>query len=183
MSIPETKLRIRFYGDPALRERSRPVREVTDNERSALKEMLELMHLGGGIGLAAPQVGIDKQMILVDIGEGPVAVINPRIMRKKGFDVMEEGCLSLPGVYVKVKRARTIRLTGLNEEGQAVSLTASGLLARVLQHEIDHLRGRMIIDYANFLQKIRFRKTLKDLKGFHKDRSAYGMSEQKEKPF
>jgi len=163
MSIPQTKLKIRFYGDPVLRKRARPVERVTDKERDILVEMGELMHLAGGIGLAAPQVGVNKQMVLVDVGTGPLALINPRITKRSGRETREEGCLSLPGVYVSVRRAKRIMVNGLNEQNEKVSICAYDLLARVLQHEIDHLRGKTIIDYANFIQKIRLRKRLKSL--------------------
>jgi len=159
----QTKLRLRFYGDPVLRRRSEPLDQVTDKEREILAEMAELMRISGGIGLAAPQVGINKQIVLVDIGQGPVVLINPRITRKTGWASMEEGCLSLPGVYVKVKRAKMIQVSGLNEENQKVRITAYDLLARALAHEIDHLRGRLILDYAGFLQKIKLRKKLNSI--------------------
>ena len=161
MSIQQTKLKIRFYGDPHLRKRAKPVRAVTDKERGILSEMAELMRLAGGIGLAAPQVGIDQQMVLVDIGEGPVMLINPKITKKRGSQELEEGCLSLPGIYVNVKRARRIIVSALNEYNEKISIDANDLFARALQHEIDHLRGRMIIDYASLFKKIALRKKLR----------------------
>ena len=115
--------------------------------------------------MAASQVGIDKQMVLVDVGGGPVILINPRITKRKGSQKMEEGCLSLPGIYVNVKRARRITVSGLNEHNKKISICAYDLFARALQHEIDHLRGRLIIDYASFFQKIALRKKLKSLRG------------------
>ncbi len=119
------------------------------------------MRLAGGIGLAAPQVGIDQQMVLVDIGEGPVMLINPKITKKRGSQELEEGCLSLPGIYVNVKRARRIIVSALNEYNEKISIDANDLFARALQHEIDHLRGRMIIDYASLFKKIALRKKLR----------------------
>ncbi|HAJ56749.1 MAG TPA: peptide deformylase [Candidatus Omnitrophica bacterium] len=159
----QTKLKLRFYGDPVLRRRSAAVAEVTDKERDILNEMAEVMRISGGIGLAAPQVGINKQMVLVDVGQGPVILINPRIIKRSGSSSLEEGCLSLPGVYVKVKRAKTVQVSGLNEKNQKIKICAYDLLARALQHEIDHLRGRLIIDHAGFLQKIKLRKKLRSL--------------------
>lgn len=159
----QTKLKLRFYGDPVLRKPAKPVTEVTDKEREALAEMSDLMHLAGGVGLAAPQVGINKQMVLVDVGTGPFALINPRITKKSGREAKEEGCLSLPGVYVRVKRARRITVSGLNEQNEKVSISAYDLLARALQHEIDHLKGKLIIDYASFIQRIRLKRRLKTL--------------------
>jgi len=146
-----------------LRRRSKPVSKVADAERSILEQMAELMRLSGGVGLAAPQVGINKQMVMVDVGNGLVTLINPRILKKTGFEVMEEGCLSLPGVYVKVRRPRKIVVSGYNEQNEKITLNACDLFARALQHEIDHLRGRLIIDYANLFAKMRLRKKLKSL--------------------
>ena len=164
MSMPQIKLKIRFYGDVRLRRRAKPVKAVGEKERFILAEMSELMYLHGGIGLAAPQVGIDRQMVIVDVGKGPVALINPRIVKKNGTETMEEGCLSLPGISVRVKRAKNITVCALNENNERISLSVQDLFARALQHEIDHLRGRLIIDYANFIQKLALRKKLKCLK-------------------
>lgn len=122
-----------------------------------------MMRFAGGIGLAAPQVGIDRQCIIVDIGQGLVVLFNPRILKRSGSAVMEEGCLSLPGVHVKVRRARSVEVTGLNEKNETVTLSASDLMARALQHEIDHLRGRVILDYAHLVDRIRFRRKLREL--------------------
>jgi peptide deformylase len=134
---------------------------VTDSDREVFQEMAEIMRCGGGIGLAAPQVGCDRQFVLVDIGQGLLVLINPRIVKKAGTAVMEEGCLSLPGVGVKVRRARKIVVNGFNEFFEKVSIPAGDLLARVLQHEIDHLRGRLILDYAGVFEKLRLRKQLR----------------------
>ncbi len=163
MSIPQTKLKLRFYGDPVLRKRSEAISKITDADRQIFAQMLEIMRFSGGIGLAAPQVGINKQIVLVDVGQGPVFLINPRITKKSGLAAMEEGCLSLPGIYVKVKRAKIVHISALNEENEKIKISASDLFARALQHEMDHLRGRLILDYAGVLQKIRLRKKLRSL--------------------
>ncbi len=133
------------------------------------------MRCGGGIGLAAPQVGIDRQFVMVDVGEGLLILVNPRIVRKSGSAVMEEGCLSLPGAYVKVKRAKKVTVTGYNEFFDKIDISASDLLARALQHEIDHLRGRLILDYANVFARFRLKKKLKA----YLRRGGYGVSQQK----
>lgn len=164
MSIPQTRLRIRFYGDPALRQRSKPVAAVGPEEQAVLVQMEEVMRCAGGVGLAAPQVGLNKQIVVVDVGEGPVALANPRILRKWGSAVMEEGCLSLPGIYVKVKRAKKVKVAGLNEKNEKVVIVAADFLARALQHEIDHLRGRLIFDYANLFEKLRLKAKLRQVK-------------------
>lgn len=127
-------------------------------------EMDELMRLSAGIGLAAPQVGISKKMILIDVGEGPIRLINPRIIKKRGSHVSEEGCLSLPGISVAVRRAKEVTVTAIDEKAQKVLIHAKDLLARALQHEIDHLRGRLIIDHASLFEKVRLRPQLANLK-------------------
>ncbi|MFH0877559.1 MAG: peptide deformylase [Candidatus Omnitrophota bacterium] len=164
MSTAPTKLKIRYYGEPVLRKRAGALKSVGEHERSILDQMLELMRLAGGVGLAAPQVGISRQMLVVDVGEGGVCLVNPRILKKSGSDVREEGCLSLPGVYILVKRAKKILVSTINENNERVSFWATDLLARAIQHEMDHLRGRLIVDYAGLLQKLKLRKQLSALK-------------------
>ncbi len=151
-----------------MRQRSKPVAAVGSEERDIFAQMEEVMRCAGGVGLAAPQVGLTKQLVVVDVGEGPVALANPRILKKWGSAVMEEGCLSLPGIYVKVKRAKKIRVAGLNEKNEKIVLVVSDFLARALQHEIDHLRGKLIFDYANFFEKLRLKAKLKQIRaGLH----------------
>jgi peptide deformylase len=164
MSILQTKLRIHFYGNPVLRQRSKPVDAVGPLEQAVFVQMEEVMRCAGGVGLAAPQVGLSKQLVIVDVGEGPVALANPKILKKWGSAVVEEGCLSLPGIYVKVRRARKIKVTGLNEKNEKVVIVAADFLARALQHEIDHLRGKLIFDYAGFFVKLRLKARLKEIK-------------------
>ena len=129
-----------------------------------MAQMEEIMRLSGGIGLAAPQVGLNRQMIIVDVGQGLVVLANPRILKKWGSAVLEEGCLSLPGIYVRVKRAKKIRVCGFNEKNEKVVLMAEDIFARALQHEIDHLRAKLIFDHANFFEKLKLKKKLKALK-------------------
>lgn len=157
-------LKLRYFGDPCLRKKCKPVICVTDKERLILKEMYELMRVSGGIGLAAPQVGINKQILIVDVGEGPVTLINPKIEKKSGAEFWEEGCLSLPGIYVKVKRSKKIQVSGLDEYGKKVNMAAYDLFACAFQHEMDHLKGRLIIDYAGLIQKMKLKKKLKLLR-------------------
>jgi peptide deformylase len=110
--------------------------------------MIEIMHLSEpkGVGLAATQIGLPWQIIVVDIGDGPLSLINPKILSHKGKDWDKEGCLSLPGIYAEVERWSWIRATGLNREGKKIQIEGEGLLARVIQHEIDHLNGVLFID-------------------------------------
>ena len=158
--IRQTQLRIRYYGDPVLRRRAGAIKSFTEKDKAMLDEMNELMHLSGGIGLAAPQVGICRQIIVIDIGQGLVTLLNPSVVKRSGSDTKEEGCLSLPGIYVKVKRAKKVTVEALNEKRELITISAEGLFARVLQHEIDHLKGRLILDYANIIQRISLKKKL-----------------------
>lgn len=162
--MPPIGLEIKIIGDPALRKVARTVSGVGPEDRSLLSRMAQTMYDSSGIGLAAPQVGINKAMIVADIGGGLYKLINPRVTYKQGKQALEEGCLSLPGICVKVKRARRITVQALDEQGEPVTVEAQDLLACVLQHEIDHLRGKLIVDYASFLQKARIKRQIKNLK-------------------
>ncbi|MCK8823620.1 peptide deformylase [Fuchsiella alkaliacetigena] len=141
-------LQIREIGDPVLRTETRAVEEVNDKTRRLLKDMAETMYAADGVGLAAPQVGVSKRIIVVDIGEGLLSLVNPEIIDTSGEVCGEEGCLSIPERNKKVSRAEQIVVEALDEEGNQVKIEAEGLLARVLQHEIDHLDGILFIDKA-----------------------------------
>ena len=147
-------LEIIKHPDSVLRKKSREVKEITGKEARLFEDMLFTMRHFAGIGLAAPQIGISKSLIVADIGEGQIQLANPVILNAKGSDKMEEGCLSMPGVGVIIDRPDKIIVSGLNEKGKVVELEAQGLLARVLQHEIDHLKGKLIIDYMGLLEKL-----------------------------
>jgi len=162
--MPETRLSIKTFGDPLLRKKAAPVGKVTDEHRQILSRMAQLMYDDSGIGLAAPQVGVSEQLIVIDIGEGLYKLINPKIVRRMGSQVMDEGCLSVPGVYIKVRRAKQVWVEAKDESGNAVQITAADLFACALQHEIDHLKGKLIIDYASFLEKMRIKRKLASLK-------------------
>ncbi len=153
-------MKLRIYPDHCLREKSSPLEEVSSAERMLFQAMLETMRANNGIGLAAPQVGINKRFFVADIGEGPLIVINPKIIKVQGHDVMEEGCLSLPGIGVEVKRAQTVLVEYQDSDNQMVRREFQDLLARVFLHETDHLNGKLISDYANFYQRFQLRKTL-----------------------
>ena len=158
-----TKLKVRIYGDPCLRKKSSTVKEVGPAERMIIHFMIETMREHKGIGLAAPQVGINQRIFVADVGQGPMAIINPRILKRKGSAVLEEGCLSIPGVTVEIKRPQEIVLRYLNENNETVEKTYSDLMARVVLHETDHLNGKLIIDYVSFAQKRKLRKKLKEI--------------------
>lgn len=161
-------LRIRTYGDPCLRRKSKVVKDVGPSERFLISSMVETMRFHKGIGLAAPQIGLNEQIFVVDVGDGPIVVINPVITKKTGSDLMEEGCLSIPDVMVKVKRAEAIVVTYTDENNRRVQRTCSGLMAKVIQHETDHLNGKLIVDYAGIPEKIKFRKKLNELEKMNK---------------
>ncbi|KPK97896.1 MAG: hypothetical protein AMJ95_06810 [Omnitrophica WOR_2 bacterium SM23_72] len=150
-------LRIYEYPDSILRKKCVSVEQMTDTEVRLFEEMLFTMRHFAGIGLAAPQIGIAKNLIVADIGEGAIKLANPKVLKSGGLDKLEEGCLSIPGVTVNVERPYDIIVSGLDEKGQNIEIKAKGLLARVLQHEIDHLKGRLIVDYLNLLEKFKLR--------------------------
>lgn len=164
-----TELKIRIYGDPALRKKSSPVKRLTQSHRDVMSSMARLMYENQGIGLAAPQVGINEMMIVADIGNALYKLVNPKVIKKEGEQIIEEGCLSVPGICINVKRAGKISVEALDEDGKPLKIETEGLLACVLQHEIDHLKGRLIVDYASFLDKIKIKRKLAQLKGKFKD--------------
>jgi peptide deformylase len=132
--------------DPALREKSLAVKKITANVCKLLDDLAETMYDAPGVGLAAPQVGVLKRAIVVDIGEGLVELINPVIIASSGHDVSAEGCLSVPGLQGEVPRAAAITVQGLDRHGEKIEIKATDFLARALQHEIDHLDGIMFVD-------------------------------------
>ncbi len=147
-------LKIRRFPDPILRKSAAKVSGVTSSLKKTLAEMAQTMYLTRGVGLAALQVGIDKQMAVIDIGDGLKKLINPVIVKSQGSSVEEEGCLSVPNQTVKVKRAKKVTVNFLNEDGETNQIRAEGLLARVIQHEIDHLTGTLIVDYLNPIKRL-----------------------------
>jgi peptide deformylase len=156
----EIRLKIRVFGDPVLRRKAKAVKKIAASHSRILSQMAQLMYDSGGVGLAAPQVGINQAMIVVDAGSGLYKLINPRIVQRQGSQVLEEGCLSVPGVCLKIKRAKKIVLLAQDEEGETLKIEAQDLSACVFQHEIDHLRGRLIVDYACVVEKFKIRRRL-----------------------
>ncbi len=133
-------------GDPVLREISKPVPEITPRIHKILDDMAETMYDAEGVGLAAPQIAILKRVIVIDIGEGLLEMINPEILEKDGEQVGPEGCLSIPGVLGKVKRAEHVKARFLDRNGKEIVMEATGFLARAIQHEVDHLNGVLFTD-------------------------------------
>ena len=137
---------IRVYGDPVLKQRATEVTEIDGALRRLADDMLETMYAAPGVGLAAPQVGVQKRFFVYDIGEGPGAIVNPVIHTRDGEWIYDEGCLSVPGLYWPITRAKTVHLTGLDLDGNEVEFEADELLARLFQHEVDHLDGRLLLE-------------------------------------
>lgn len=135
-------------GDQVLREKACPVPEINRNILKLLDNLADTMYAAKGVGLAAPQIGIPKRVIVVDVGEGLWELINPEIISSKGEEVAIEGCLSIPGIAGEVRRAQEVEIKGLDRFGKVIRVRADGFFARALQHEIDHLDGILFIDKA-----------------------------------
>ena len=156
-------LNILHYPDPRLRRLAEDIDTVDDSIRQLADDMLETMYDAPGIGLAAPQVNVSKRLIVIDISEdrqSPLILINPEVLERDGVERMEEGCLSVPGIYEEVERAARIHVRTLDREGGTVEFDAEGLLAVCIQHEIDHLDGKVFVDYLSDLKQKRIRKKL-----------------------
>jgi len=154
-------LKIRLYGDPCLEAKSRPVKEVGPVERMLIAAMFETMEAYKGVGLAAPQVGINEQIFVVDTGKEVFVAINPKIIKSAGTELMEEGCLSIPRVLVDVKRPKTVWVEFTDQENRVVRVQLNGLVGRVFQHEFDHLQGKLILDYLPPKDRLRITSQIK----------------------
>jgi len=157
-------LTILEFPDERLRKKAKPVETVDQSTRQLIDDMLETMYAAPGIGLAANQVNIQKRIIVLDISEEknePLALINPEILLKEGREESEEGCLSVPGVFEKVKRAEKVKVRGLNRDGESIEMDVDGILAVCIQHEIDHLEGKLFVDYLSPLKRQLARKKVK----------------------
>jgi peptide deformylase len=148
-----TVLDIRKAGDKVLKEQAAPVAKIDRRIKKLLDDMAQTMYEANGVGLAAPQVGASLRVIVVDAGEGLVELVNPVVVAGEGCENGTEGCLSVPGVYGQVERYTKVTVEGLNREGRKVSVSGTGLFARALQHEIDHLDGVLFIEKATTLYK------------------------------
>jgi len=161
-------LEIKEYGEPVLREKAIPVKRITPEILNLIKGMAETMYTDSGVGLAAPQVGVSKRIILVDGEEdGLIVLINPMIIQSEGEVVEEEGCLSVPGIYSKVKRSSKVTVKALNENGDSIEITKEGLTARALQHEIDHLDGILFVDRIGRMERQVLLNKLKKKKRYY----------------
>jgi peptide deformylase len=170
-------LKVLRYGDSALRRRAAPVGEVTPEVRATIADMTETMYDEVGIGLAAPQVGIALRLIVVadEEGRGVQALLNPAIVDRGGEATGEEGCLSIPGVFAPVTRAAWVKIEAQDVNGRPLALRATGLRARVLQHEIDHLDGVLFIDRIDPVTRDRIKRKIKK-EGLREDASRHAFA-------
>lgn len=147
-------LSIRVLGDPILREETKPVETITDELRTLAKSMFETMYLAKGIGLAAPQIGRSERIAVVDVDKNPLVLVNPEILEVSSNKAKaEEGCLSIPDVYGDVERPASVRVRAMDLDGKPFEVEGSELFGRCLQHEIDHLHGKLFVDYLSVLKR------------------------------
>jgi peptide deformylase len=162
------KLPILTFPNPRLRNKAQPVREVDGKVRQLVADMLETMYAAPGIGLAAIQVDVPLRVVVIDVSDtndAPLCLINPEILELSGVEQMDEGCLSVPGFYESVSRAERVRVRALDRDGKPFEIDTDGLLAVCIQHEIDHLDGKLFVDYLSSLKRQRIRRRLeKDLR-------------------
>ena len=161
--ITMARLEVLHYPNPRLRLKANPIEAIDQGIKTLARDMLETMYAEGGIGLAATQVDRQKRLVVLDLSEEknqPVYMINPEILKSEGNEEMQEGCLSVPGFYETVERAETIRFRYLNLDGDVIEQETDGLLAVCVQHEIDHLNGKLFIDYLSPLKRQRIRKKI-----------------------
>ena len=157
------KLKILEFPDPRLRKKAAPVEVVDDALRALIADMFETMYAAPGIGLAATQVDVHQRLLVTDVSSDksePYVLINPEILEKDGVTVTDEGCLSVPGYYEEVERAEHIRVRFLDQGGEQKEMEATGLLAVCIQHEMDHLDGKLFVDYLSEGKRMRIRKKL-----------------------
>ena len=151
------------FPDERLRTKAKPVDAVTDETRQLVDDMFETMYAAPGIGLAATQINVHQRIIVIDISrekDQPLCLINPVVLAKEGIEHHEEGCLSVPGIYENVERADRIKVEALNRDGEKVKFDADELLAVCIQHEIDHLNGKLFVDYLSAMKRNRIKKKL-----------------------
>lgn len=156
MDMEKDRRDIRKFPDPVLREKTEPVDEINGDIIRIIKRMRNIMHKAKGIGLAANQIGINKSILVAEVEDFKVSIINPLIIESSGEDIMEEGCLSVPNTYIEITRPTGIVIKGLDEEENEIEQEYNGLIARVIQHEIDHLQGTLIVDYLSPSEFLRF---------------------------
>lgn len=170
-----SRLEILEFPDPRLRMVAKPVEKFDDALRTLIDDMIETMYEAQGIGLAATQVNVHRQFLVLDVSEAqdqPREYINPQILEKEGTEVCEEGCLSVPGIYAEVKRAEKIRIRAFDRNGEVFEEELEGMHAICLQHEMDHLKGRLFVDYLSPLKQRMVKKKLEKQRRFDSTKSA-----------
>ena len=167
-------LQILEFPDPRLRTRALPVDQVTDRIQTLIDDMFETMYEANGIGLAATQIDFHEQIIVMDVSEdkdAPLCFVNPEIIEQEGADVSEEGCLSVPGFFEKVGRAEKVVVSALNRDGEVFEFSTGGMLAICIQHEMDHLNGKLFVDYLSPLKRQRIKKKLEKIHKTYRSRN------------
>lgn len=159
--------RILHYGEEPLREDSQPITEINDDIRRLVEDMFETMYSSNGVGLAAPQIGQNLRLFIIDVGEDPLIFINPEIIKKTGKEICDEGCLSFPGLTEKVQRALKVVARATDIDGTNYEIEAEGLLARAIQHELDHLDGVLFIDRISKARKLQIKHELELIQEGH----------------
>lgn len=173
------------YPDPRLRERALPVTEFDEALSRLIDDMLETMYVAPGIGLSATQVNVRKRLLVIDMSEthdDPHVFVNPEILSREGIAKTEEGCLSVPGIFDQVERAAKVRVRAQDRRGELFERDLEGLLAVCLQHEMDHLEGKLFVDYLSDVKRQRIRKKLEKDRKERKARGAPGREEAKARP-
>jgi peptide deformylase len=156
-------LDVLHFPDGRLRTHAQPVKQIDSAVRQLIADMFETMYEAPGIGLAATQINVHKQIIVIDVTEErtqPLCFINPKILSKEGEQHIEEGCLSVPDIFEKIKRAQKITVQALNQQGEDFTLTTEGVLSVCIQHEIDHLKGKLFVDHLSSIKRQRIRQKL-----------------------
>ncbi|GAB4270851.1 MAG: peptide deformylase [Candidatus Rifleibacteriota bacterium] len=159
--------RILHYGEEPLREESKPVNKIDNDLKRLIEDMFETMYTSNGVGLAAPQIGKNIRLFVIDTGEDPLVFINPEIIKSYGKEICDEGCLSFPGLSEKVQRATKVIARATDEEGNDYELEAEGLLARAIQHELDHLNGILFIDRISKARRLQIKHELELIQQGH----------------
>jgi len=163
---PENRMELRQYPDPVLRAKTAEVAQFDQALADLAKEMISAMHAASGLGLAAPQIGVSKRLAIVSSDGQPghdTVVVNPEIVESEGWEEADEGCLSFPGIYVKMGRFTRVRVRYRDLKGAVCEMEASGLVARAVQHEVDHLDGRLLVDRMSPVQRMTHRHRLREL--------------------
>ena len=168
--MEKTKLQIHTWPEKILRKKCRVVRKVDDNIRSLLDEMYALMKVSDGVGLAVNQAGLDLKLFVIEAEDKTYKLVNPKIIQRHGEITFREGCLSFPGLELDIKRANKIKVAALNEKGELIDIDATGVLAVVFQHEIDHVNGTVFIDKVSFWKRLRIIPQLKKIAKLTKQR-------------